>query len=140
MSDGDRLIREAGDWAALVPGLLVSNLARSVDTYTRLFGFELGHVEPDRLAVCLHGGTQLILSQQPLEDAAVAGEPLAFGRGVTLNVRCEDPKAVYERLRDEKYPIAVPMEIAELADGDRRYTQSSFVVADPDGYVLRFSD
>ena len=139
MSDGDQLIRDAGAWAALVPGLVVSNLARSVDVYTRLLGFELGHSEPDRLAVCLHEGHQLILSQQPPEDAA-STETVPLGRGVTLNVRCDDPKQIYERLRDEKYPIAIPMEIAEFSDGDARYTQSSFVVADPDGYLLRFSD
>ena len=139
MTDGDNLIKEAEAWSSIVPGLLVSDLARSVDVYTRLFGFELAHAEPDRLAVLTTGGDQLVLTQFHPEDPLVVAELTnPFGRGVTLHVRTADPAPINEALRAEKYPIVVPMEISELKSGDQTFTQTSFVVQDPDGYLLRF--
>lgn len=141
MSDGDQLIKEGQSWAIIVPALLVSSLERSVDVYTRLFGFELDHTEPERLAVVQLGGEQIVLNQYRPDDPMVVAElSTPFGRGVAIHVRTADPKPVYEALRAEKYPIYVPMELSEFTQGDQRYTLTSFVVQDPDGYLLRFSD
>lgn len=141
LSDGDELIREAVGWAPIVPGLLVSNLDRSVEVYTGLFGLTLAHSEPPRLAVLEWGGGQIVLQQYVPDDPLVVAElTTPFGRGVTLDLRTSEPKPLYQRLRDEKWPIVVPMEIAEFAHGGESYTRSSFVVADPDGYLLRFTD
>lgn len=141
MSDGDQLIKEEDGWVSLVPELLVSDLQRSVDVYTGLFGFGLDHVAAERIAVLALGGEQLVLRQYRPDDPLVVAElTTPFGRGVTINVRTADPKVVYEALREKKFPLVVPMEISELEDGGERYTQTSFVVADPDGYLLRFSD
>ena len=84
----------------------------------------------------------------PVRDAGgspVPGQPVTIrlqpgSGGVLLSIRTEDPKPTYERLRDAKYPIATPMEISELADGDARITKTSFEIVDPDGYRLRFTD
>ncbi len=141
LTDGDQLIKEAVGWASIVPGLLVSNLERSVDVYTRLFGLTLTHSEPPRLALLEWGTGQLVLQQYTPDDPLVVAElSTPFGRGVTLDLRLPEPKPLYERLRDEKWPIVVPMEIAELSLGDKCYTRTSFVVSDPDGYLLRFTD
>lgn len=141
LTDGDQLIKEAVGWAAIVPGLMVSNLERSVDAYTRLFGLTLAHSEPPRLAVLEWGAGQIVLQQYAADDPLVVAEmAVPFGRGVTLDLRTADPKPLYQRLRDEKWPIVVPMGIAEFAHGGESYTRTSFVVADPDGYLLRFTD
>lgn len=141
MTDGDRLIKHADNWSAIVPGLAVSNVEHSVDIYTRLFGFTLDHAEAARFAVLTFGGEQVVLTQYTPGDPLVVAElVMPFGRGVTINVRTTDPKPVYEALRDEKYPFVVPMEISELEERGERYSRTSFVVADPDGYLLRFSD
>ncbi|GGO22943.1 hypothetical protein [Deinococcus humi] len=34
------------EWAALVPELMVSDLAHSLDVYSRLFGFTLNYTRP----------------------------------------------------------------------------------------------
>lgn len=141
MGDGDELIREAARWGTIVPGFLVSDLERSVEVYVTLFGFTLDHAVSGRLAVLDHGGERLVLTQFRPDDPLVVAElSTPFGRGVTLDVRGDDPTPLYERLREEKYPILVPMEIAEFSDLGATYQRTSFVVADPDGYLLRFSD
>lgn len=141
MGDGDHMIKESGEWPGIVPGFWVSDLERSTNLYVNTFGFALGHAESGRLAVLTHGEGRLVLSQFDPDDPLVVAElTTPFGRGVTLTVRVPDPKAIYERLRDDKYPVSVPMEIAEYGDDGQRHQRASFVVADPDGYLLRFSD
>ena len=74
MSDGDQLIKEGQSWAIIVPALVVSSLERSVDVYTRLFGFVLDHTEPERFAVVQLGGGQIVLNQYRPDDPMVVAE------------------------------------------------------------------
>lgn len=137
MIDGDSLIDQAAEWPTLVPELQVSDLDRSVETYQRLFGFELEQSDPPRRAVMRISGAPVVLVQaesRPDADSAV------LGQGVTLNIRVEDPKRLYEGLREERYPMAVPMEISEYVRGDERVLRTGFAVQDADGHVLAFSD
>ncbi len=137
MTDGDKLIKPAETWATIVPEFLVHDVDASLAFYTDLLGFATEHHETGRAAVVSLGGEQLAL----LQEAGDADPAAATGsRGVLLSIRTEDPKPTYERLRDAKYPIATPMEISELADGDARITKASFEIVDPDGYRLRFTD
>lgn len=138
MFDGDALIEQAARWPALVPGLLVADLERSVETYTRLFGFETVHTDLPRRAVLSISGAPVVLTQH-MPDAD--DEPSApLGKGVTLHLRVGDPKQLYESLRDERYPMAVPMEISEVEVDGERVQRAGFAVQDADGHVLSFSD
>lgn len=139
MADGDELIKEGEHWAVIVPSMFVTDLDRSIDVYTRLFGFESVHAEPE-LAVLALAREQLVLRQLSLDAPEVPELTAPFGRGITLNVRTEDPRGIYQRLRDDKYPIAVPMEMSELTEGEERYSRTTFTVEDPDGYRLQFTD
>lgn len=132
MPDGDPLILQANDWAPIVPELLVADLATSLDAYTRLFGFAVATEEPGRLVVLSLGAGQLLLRQ--------AETPEAPGRHPMLHLRVADPRPVYERLRAAKYPIVEPMGRSELRVGDVIWDEAAFVVADPDGHLLRFAD
>lgn len=141
MQDGDELIK-ADHWTAIVPELLVTDIDRSVDAYTTLFGFEAEHTRPGLAVLTLpHSGAQIVLEQYDPESPLIVAElknPL--GRGVSLSIRVDDPAGVYQKLRSGKYPIMVPMQVAEYDEGDKTFTRSEFVVQDPDGYVLRFTD
>lgn len=140
MSDGDQLIQAAESWAAIVPELVVSDLARSADVYTNLYGFALVLFEPGRRAVVAMEACQLVLKQFKQDAPGAADLAMPFGRGLVIHVRTADPKPIYEVLRRDKQPIVVPMETAELSAGGVTITQTSFVAADPDGYQLRISD
>ena len=135
MPDGDPLIQETLSWAPIVPEFLVSDLAKSVDVYTNEFGFTRTHSEHGRLAVLALGAGQLVLRQAGPDDPPIEHTGLQL-----LHLRLADPRPLYERLRAAKFPIQTAMETSELRMGESTWTETSFVVADPDGYLLRFAD
>lgn len=139
MQDGDEFI--LAERASVVPELLVTDLERSVTAYTDEFGFEVEIARPGVAILRNSAGGQLILEQYDSEATTPTELQTPFGRGVTLWIRVEHPGRLYQSLRGDKYPIVVPMQVAEYTDADgETQSRSEFVIADPDGYLLRFTD
>ncbi|WP_420595795.1 bleomycin resistance protein [Deinococcus sp.] len=128
------------DWAALVPELMVSDLATSLDVYTRLFGFTVNYTRPGFAYLSL-GRVQWMLEQARPDKAWLTGplEP-PFGRGINFQISVPDVEALYERLEAEAYPIFVPLKTSVYEEGDTEHRQREFLVLDPDGYLLRFTN
>jgi len=61
-----------------------------------------------------------------------------FGRGVNLQIRVSDADGLLARLRVAGHRPLVDMEERWYRAGDRELGNRQFVVADPDGYLLRF--
>jgi catechol 2,3-dioxygenase-like lactoylglutathione lyase family enzyme len=123
----------------LVPELVVSDLARSLAFYRDVLGFLVLYERPEeRFAYLDREGAQLML-EQPGGRSFVAGDLLhPYGRGVNLQIEASDIAPLYER-------VCALAEPPYLALEDRWYRRDAtllgsrqFVVADPDGYLLRF--
>ena len=128
------------EWAALVPELDVSDLPHSLDVYTRLFGFTIHYTRPGFAYLSL-GRVQWMLSQIR-EDGAWQTGPLEYplGRGINFQISVPEVEALYQRLEAAAYPIFVPMKTSVYLEGDTEHRQREFLVLDPDGYLLRFTD
>ncbi|CAM4225680.1 bleomycin resistance protein [Deinococcus marmoris] len=128
------------EWAALVPELDVSDLARSLDVYTRLFGFTVNYTRPGFAYLSL-GRIQWMLSQIRPDGSWQTGplEP-PLGRGINFQIQVPDIDALYGRLEGDAYPVSVPMKTSAYLEGDTEHQQREFLVQDPDGYLLRFTD
>lgn len=128
------------EWASLVPELMVSDLARSLDVYTRLFGFTLNYTRPGFAYLSL-GRVQWMLEQAGPDGGWRTGPLEApYGRGINFQILAPDLDALHARLVDAAYPLFRPLESATYAEGDTLHTQRQFLVQDPDGYLLRFTD
>lgn len=128
------------EWAPLVPELMVSDLARSLDIYTRLFGFVINYTRPGFAYLSL-GRIQWMLEQTRADNSWQTG-PLEkpFGRGINFQIQTPDVHALYQHLLDNHYPIFVPLKTSRYAEGEQVHEQAEFLVLDPDGYLLRFTD
>ncbi|MFT4190593.1 MAG: bleomycin resistance protein [Comamonas sp.] len=63
-----------------------------------------------------------------------------YGRGVNLQIECTDVLAMHSRvLMKSAESIYVPLEKKRYACGAESRLVMQFVVQDPDGYLLRFS-
>ena len=126
---------------ALVPEIDVTSLAASLPIYTGVFGFRILSERPEEAFVYLGiGQAHLMLQEAPGPGRRLRTAPLErpFGRGINLQVNVPKVTALYDRVQRAALEIVLPME-------DRWYRQTSikrgnrqFVVADPDGYLLRF--
>lgn len=140
MNNSEQSLVAVTAWAALVPELMVTDLARSLDVYTRLFGFTLNYTRPGFAYLSL-GRVQWMLEQHQGGKAWQTGAlEYPFGRGINFQIEAPDLDALHERLVGAAYPIKVPLTTACYLEGETQHLQREFLVLDPDGYLLRFID
>lgn len=133
---------EPEKWAALVPELDVSDLQASLEFYTRLLGFEVVFDRPEtRFAYLQLGEAQLMLDQHAEGRGWGATGRLErpYGRGINLQIEVETVEPLLARLAQAEYPLFVEPEENWYRTGDVLSGNLEFLVQDPDGYLLRFS-
>lgn len=125
---------------AIVPELYVSDFTRSLTFYTVVIGFEVQYARPEEHFVYLSlGAAELMLEQPTLpERTFLAGELVfPYGRGMNLSVPVNDADAVYERVKQANASVLLLPEERWYRQDAQEAGNRQFVVADPDGYLLR---
>ncbi|HXF32323.1 MAG TPA: VOC family protein [Solirubrobacterales bacterium] len=125
----------------VVPELDVADLPRALRFYTVVCGFRIVYERPEDAFVYLEReGAELML-----EDAAGPGRrfrtaPLThpFGRGVNLQIEVSDAGALHDSVVERGVEPLVGLEHRRYRIGDEEITSEQFVIADEDGYLLRF--
>jgi catechol 2,3-dioxygenase-like lactoylglutathione lyase family enzyme len=125
----------------LVPELDVEDLDASLAFYTGLLGFSVLHSRPEeRFAYLDLDGAHLML-----EEAAGPGRRFhaarlehPFGRGVNLQIAVADIDALHGWVLSAGARIVIPIEEKWYRTGAVLSGNRQFVLADPDGYLLRF--
>lgn len=128
--------------ARMVAELLVSNLDKSRRFWIDLCGFEVVYQREDEGFVFLdREGAQFMLEEIRDADAWITGplEP-PLGRGVNFEVKVTSIDRPHKRLVDAGWPLyRAPQERWYRSD-DKEIGVRQFLVQDPDGYLLRFSE
>ena len=127
--------------AALAPELDVGDLARSLAFYVAVLGFEVLYERPeDRFAYLAREGAELMLEAADGPGRRFRTAPLEppFGRGINLQIRTGDVTTLLDRVVAEGLAPLIPLEERWYRAGQRERGNRQFVVADPDGYLLRF--
>lgn len=128
------------DLAALVPELVVSDFERSFAFYTGVLGFRLLYGRPEeRFAYLEREGAQIMI-EQPTDRAWISGKLEApFGRGINLQIACSDATALRDRCRAAGVSLFMDLEDAWYRRDAVLLGCRQFLVQDPDGHLLRFS-
>ena len=124
----------------LVPELEVSDLDQSLRFYLGLAGFRVLYGRPEEGFVFLdREGAHLMLEEAEGAGRRFHAAPLErpFGRGVNFQIEVDDVETLWQRMRDTS-PITLPFEERWYRREDEELGHHQFVVADPDGYLLRF--
>ncbi len=127
------------EFARLAPELIVSDIDKSVEFYTRVLGFRVMFDRPEeRFAYLDRQGAQLML-EQPTDRAFLLGDlQFPYGRGMNLQIEADDLTALYERVLEAGSRLTLQLEEKWYRVGNEEVGQQQFVVVDPDGYLLRF--
>ena len=123
----------------LIPELTCANFRHSLAFYVDILGFHIAYERPeDDFAFLQREGAQIMLEQ---ESAAWRTGPVErpYGRGLNLQIEASDAGTLFQRLETARYPIFVPLEEKWYRADDRLVGVRQFLVQDPDGYLLRFS-
>lgn len=126
---------------ALVPELAVSDWRTSRAFYCDLVGFEVAYERPEEgFSFLTLGDAQLMIDQIGIgrtfevEDAPVERP---FGRGLNMQIRVADVSIILDRLAAAGVPLYLPLEEKWYRRDAYEVGNRQFIVADPDGYLLR---
>ncbi|MFN4206338.1 MAG: bleomycin resistance protein [Agrobacterium albertimagni] len=126
---------------ALVPELAVSDWRTSRAFYCELLGFGIAYERPDEgFSFLTLGEAQLMIDQIGIgRTFEVEGAPLEwpFGSGLNLQIRVADVSVILDRLAVASVALYLPLEEKWYRRDDHEVGNRQFVVADPDGYLLR---
>lgn len=128
-----------GEWAALVPELLVTNLDQSRRFYCDLCGFGVRFARPaDGFLYLQHGAAQLMLEEAGPESWVTGPLEAPLGRGMNLQIEVEGLAALVARLEAAGVVPFRSLQTEWYREGDLEHGQAELLVQDPDGYLLRF--
>lgn len=128
----------------LVPELCVTDIAASLAFWCGPCGFRVIYDRPEEGFACIgRGGSRIMLDELPRDrpqrwEVAPTGRP--FGRHVNFEIAVASLDAVLAALADAGAPLFMEPETTTYRVGDGSVTVRQFLVQDPDGYLLRFSE
>ena len=130
--------------ARLIPELEVDDLGRSLAFYTDVIGATVLYARPEeRFAFLDLEGANLMIEEAAGPGRRFHGAPLEhpYGRGVNFQIQVANVDAIHVRVLAAAARVVLPMEERWYRRTDHETGNRQFVVADPDGYLLRlFTD
>ena len=125
----------------IIPELSVTNLQNSLKFY-KVLGFKVEYERTENKFVFLSLGEIQFMLQEISEDDKWDVAPLSypFGNGINFQLEVDDINKIYKALVDNNYKIAFDIEENWYRQGDKLLGNREFLVQDPDGYLLRFSE
>ncbi len=127
---------------SLVPELYVLNFQKSIDFYVTVLGFKIEYQrENPKFAFLSYQESQLMIQQEDdNEDWHNAKPEYPFGRGINFQIKTNDAKQLVDKLQDASYLLKRGLEDDWYKVKNSLYACREFLVMDPDGYLLRFSE
>ena len=124
-----------------IPELSVSNLENSLKFYKTL-GFKVEYERPENKFVFLSMGEIQFMLQEISDNDKWDLAPLSypFGNGINFQLEVDSIDNIYTDLKKNNYEITFDVEENWYRQDDKLLGNKEFLVQDPDGYLLRFSE
>ncbi|PHM25105.1 bleomycin resistance protein [Xenorhabdus budapestensis] len=127
-------------WNRMVPELTVTDFPSSLHFYVDIIGFGImvRRSDPEFAYICL-GEAQLMLEQYHEEGWNTGRFVKPLGRGVNFQIEVDEIASIYSRIQKNNIQLYRSIGDNYYKIGDSKCCQREFLVQDPDGYLLRFS-
>ncbi len=129
---------------ALVPELMVTDIRRSLAFWCGPCGFSILYDRPEDGFACIErSGSRIMLDELPKDGPhrwQVAETVAPFGRHVNFEMAVEAVEPILAALAAFGWPLFRAPEVKRYRIGAGGVTVRQFLVQDPDGYLIRFSE
>ena len=125
---------------ALIPELTVSDINRSLSFYLNilLFKLEYERVE-DKFAFISKEESQIMLEERN-GNWETGNLSYPFGRGINLQMAMNNIDELYKNVNANDYSVMREMHENWYRADNKLVGMKEFLIIDPDGYLLRFSE
>ena len=122
-------------WNKTIPELSVTNLEISLKFY-KTIGFKIEYERPENKFVFISlGEIQFMLQEITNKDKwTVAPLSYPFGNGINFQLEVDNVEIIYD------YTITYEIEENWYRQDNKLLGNKEFLIQDPDGYLLRFSE
>ena len=128
-------------WNKMVPEITVTNFEKSFFFYTKVLGFKVVHKRENPKFVYLDlNDAQIMLEEYHEQGWYTADLKTPFGRGLNFQIEVDNLDRVHESVLKNGINLFRPLKETwyTVANG-KKEGQREFLIQDPDGYLLRFS-
>ena len=130
------------EWNQMIPEFDVFNLEESIHFYVDLIGFHIEYDrKEDRFAFLQLENVQIMIQEIDKENNKWGTGDLTYPLGIGINFQIDvtNIDEIYLRLKKENYKIFIDMEDHWYRKDNVLMGCREFLVQDPNGFVLRFS-
>lgn len=127
---------------SLIPELCCSDYETSRKFYVDILGFKILYDRPEEgFAMLEYQGSQLMLDQMPEGGSRWETAPMQkpYGRGINLQIDTDNADALIMRIKQAGISLFMDIEEKWYRMGNTEGGNRQFLVQDPDGYLLRFT-
>ena len=125
---------------SLIPELTVSDIERTKHFYIDILQFKIEYERPENQFVFLSLEENQLMFEQENGNWSVGALEYPYGRGINFEMTVSSVKAIYERVLGAGIKPFREMQANYYRNGDTNIVQKEFLVQDPDGYLLRFTE
>ena len=128
-------------FSKLIPEMTVSNLKESIKFY-QTAGFIIEYERPENKFSFISLGEIQFMLQEDSDSDKWELSPLSYpyGNGINFQIEVDNVDKIYNRLKENGYKITFEMEENWYRQDDKLLGNKEFLIQDPDGYLLRFSE
>lgn len=128
-------------WNKTIPELSVTHLDTSLKFY-KTIGFKIEYERPENKFVFISLGEIQFMLQEITDNDKWNIAPLSypFGNGINFQLEVDNIEFIYHNLKKNNYSITYDIEENWYRQDDKLLGNREFLVQDPDGYLLRFSE
>lgn len=125
---------------SLIPELTVRDIERTKKFYTQVLRFNIEYERPEDKFVFLSLGENQLMFEQDNGSWSTGAWNIPLAGGVNVEMSVSDVEELYGRVIAAGIKPFRRLEANRYRNGTEEIVQKEFLVQDPDGYLLRFTD
>lgn len=125
----------------MIPELTVFDIDKTKDFYKDMLGFKIEYERPYDKFIFMSFEDSQFMFEQLHEDGWNIGEmTYPLGQGINFSIKVKDIDFLYEKLKKHKIYFYRDMVINTYEVNGENSDQKEFLIQDPNGYLLRFTN
>ena len=123
----------------LIPELSVSDFEKSIYFYVKILGFKVEYRREENNFAFLSLNDAQIMIDKVNDNWNTGDLEYPYGRGINFQIEVDDISPLLTSLNENNYSIFISPKDNWYRVDDQFHGNREFLVQDPDGYLLRFS-
>ena len=124
---------------SIIPELAVKDLQVSKNFYLDILGFVLEYERIENNFIFISYGEAQIMIEQINGYWETGKMEHPFGRGINFQIDCSNAEKLSNKLISNGYRLFEDVYEVNYKENEIEHRKKEFLVQDPDGYLLRFS-